>query len=60
LLRDERVFFIHGSGYFTVFTGTGGVPHLCLIPSDVGYIPQAASHYTENTGDQGISSTLRC
>jgi oxalate decarboxylase family bicupin protein len=49
-LSDEYAYFIQGTGRITVFTAPAGSRTFDFSPNGVGYIPQAASHYIENTG----------
>ncbi|KAH9826568.1 oxalate decarboxylase, partial [Teratosphaeria destructans] len=50
LTSDEWNFFLQGQGRVTVFTGPQASRTFDYQAGDVGYIPDASSHYVENTG----------
>ncbi|KAB5545483.1 RmlC-like cupin domain-containing protein [Coniochaeta sp. 2T2.1] len=51
---DEYAYFIQGTGRITVFTAPEASRTFDFTPNGVGYIPQAASHYIENTGTEDL------
>ena len=51
---DEWNFFIAGSARITVFAAPQSSRTFDYEAGSVGYIPQAASHYIENTGDTDL------
>lgn len=50
----EWNYFLQGSARITVFAAPEAARTFDFTAGSVGYIPQAASHYIENTGDQDV------
>lgn len=50
----EWNFFLQGSARITVFQAPEAARTFDFTAGGVGYIPQAASHYVENTGDEDV------
>lgn len=50
----EWNYFLQGSARITVFQAPEAARTFDFTAGSVGYIPQAASHYVENTGDQDV------
>ncbi|KUI54715.1 Oxalate decarboxylase OxdC [Cytospora mali] len=50
----EWNYFLQGSARITVFQGPDASATFDFTAGSVGYIPQAASHYVENTGDEDV------
>lgn len=50
----EWNYFLQGSARITVFQGPDAARTFDFTAGGVGYIPQAASHYVENTGDEDV------
>ncbi|KAK3377431.1 RmlC-like cupin domain-containing protein [Podospora didyma] len=51
---DEWSFFLQGSGRITVYTAPASSRTFDFTAGGVGYVPAAASHYIENTGDEDL------
>lgn len=51
---SEWQYWIQGSGRMTVFASSGKARTMNFNPSDVGYVPQVAGHFIENTGKDDI------
>ena len=51
---DEWTYFLQGSARITVFQGPAASRTFDFTAGDVGYIPQANSHYVENTGTEDV------
>ena len=47
---DEWNYFLQGSARVTVFQGPASARTFDFTAGTVGYVPQACSHYVENTG----------
>lgn len=50
----EWNFFLQGSARITVFSAPEAARTFDFTAGGVGYIPQAASHYVENTGTEDV------
>lgn len=50
----EWNYFLQGSARVTVFKAPEAARTFDFTAGSVGYIPQAASHYVENTGDEDV------
>lgn len=50
----EWNYFLQGSARITVFQAPEAARTFDFTAGGVGYIPQAASHYVENTGDKDV------
>lgn len=50
----EWNYFLQGSARITVFQAPESARTFDFAAGGVGYIPQAASHYIENTGDEDV------
>lgn len=50
----EWNYFLQGSGRITVFQAPESARTFDFTAGSVGYIPQAASHYVENTGTEDL------
>lgn len=50
----EWNYFLQGSARITVFAAPSSARTFDFTAGSVGYIPQAASHYVENTGDEDV------
>lgn len=50
----EWNYFLQGSARITVFSAPEAARTFDFTSGSVGYIPQAASHYVENTGDEDV------
>lgn len=50
----EWNYFLQGSARVTVFQAPEAARTFDFTAGSVGYIPQAASHYVENTGDEDV------
>jgi len=51
---DEWTYFLQGAGRITVFQAPSASRTFDFTAGDVGYVPQAASHYVENVGDEDL------
>jgi len=51
---SEWQYYISGKGRMTVFASAGQAHTMDYNPNDVGYVPQVAGHYVENTGDRDL------
>jgi oxalate decarboxylase len=51
---SEWQYYISGSGRMTVFASEGQARTMDYKPNDVGYVPQVAGHYVENTGNDDL------
>ncbi|KAI0100734.1 Bicupin, oxalate decarboxylase/oxidase [Nemania sp. FL0031] len=51
---DEWSYFLQGSARITVFKAPSSSRTFDFTAGDVGYIPQAAGHYVENTGTDDV------
>ncbi|KAI5789433.1 RmlC-like cupin domain-containing protein [Pyronema domesticum] len=51
---DEWSYFIQGHGRMSVFVAPSSARTFDFNPGDVGYVPQASSHYVENIGDTDL------
>jgi oxalate decarboxylase len=51
---SEWQYYIAGSGRMTVFASEGQARTMDYKPNDVGYVPQVAGHYIENTGNDDL------
>jgi oxalate decarboxylase len=52
---SEWQYYIAGSGRMTVFASEGQARTMDYRPNDVGYVPQVAGHYVENTGNDDLA-----
>jgi oxalate decarboxylase len=51
---SEWQYYIAGSGRMTVFASEGQARTMDYKPNDVGFVPQVAGHYVENTGNDDL------
>ena len=51
---SEWQYYISGSGRMTVFASAGEARTMDYKANDVGYVPQVAGHYVENTGNDDL------
>jgi oxalate decarboxylase len=51
---SEWQYYIAGSGRMTVFASAGEARTMDYKANDVGYVPQVAGHYVENTGTEDL------
>ena len=51
---SEWQYYISGTGRMTVFVSAGQAYTIDYHPNDVGFVPQVAGHYVENTGDTDL------
>jgi oxalate decarboxylase len=51
---SEWQYYISGSGRMTVFASEGQARTMDYKPNDVGFVPQVAGHYVENTGNDDL------
>ncbi|KAI1191904.1 Bicupin, oxalate decarboxylase/oxidase [Nemania serpens] len=51
---DEWSYFLQGSARISVFKAPSSSRTFDFTAGDVGYIPQAAGHYVENTGTEDV------
>lgn len=51
---SEWQYYISGKGRMTVFVAAGEAHTMDYNPNDVGFVPQVAGHYVENTGDKDL------
>ncbi len=51
---SEWQYYISGSGRMTVFASAGEARTMDYKSNDVGYVPQVAGHYIENTGNDDL------
>jgi oxalate decarboxylase len=51
---SEWQYYITGSGRMTVFASKGQARTMDYNPNDVGFVPQVAGHYVENTGNDDL------
>lgn len=51
---DEWSYFLQGSARITVYQAPASSRTFDFTAGDVGYIPQASSHYVENTGTEDL------
>lgn len=51
---DEWSYFLQGSARITIFQAPASSRTFDFTAGDVGYIPQAAGHYVENTGTDDV------
>jgi oxalate decarboxylase len=51
---SEWQYYISGSGRMTVFASAGEARTMDYKANDVGYVPQVAGHYIENTGNDDL------
>src|SRR5438552_4128007 len=51
---SEWQYYISGSGRMTVFASEGQARTMDYKPNGVGYVPQVAGHYVENTGNDDL------
>ncbi|KAI0552102.1 Bicupin, oxalate decarboxylase/oxidase [Xylaria curta] len=51
---DEWSYFLQGSARITIYKAPQSSRTFDFTAGDVGYIPQAASHYVENTGTDDV------
>jgi oxalate decarboxylase len=51
---SEWQYYISGKGRMTVFVSAGQAHTMDYHPNDVGFVPQVAGHYIENTGDTDL------
>ncbi len=51
---SEWQYYISGSGRMTVFASSGEARTMDYKSNDVGYVPQVAGHYIENTGNDDL------
>ncbi|RDA93034.1 hypothetical protein CP533_0695 [Ophiocordyceps camponoti-saundersi (nom. inval.)] len=51
---DEWDYFLQGSGRATIYKAPDAANTFDFTAGDVGYIPQAAAHYVENTGNEDL------
>jgi oxalate decarboxylase len=51
---SEWQYYINGSGRMTVFASEGQAHTMDYKANDVGFVPQVAAHYVENTGDDDL------
>ena len=51
---SEWQYYISGSGRMTVFVSEGEARTMDYHANDVGFVPQVAGHYIENTGDEDL------
>jgi len=51
---SEWQYYISGTGRMTVFVSAGQAHTMDYHPNDVGFVPQVAGHYVENTGDTDL------
>ncbi len=52
--NDEWQYYLTGQGRMTVFAGNGTAGTFDYGAGDVGYVPFAAGHYIQNTGNQTL------
>lgn len=52
--NDEWQYYLTGQGRMTVFAGNGTARTFDYRAGDVGYVPFAAGHYIQNTGNQAL------
>ncbi len=51
---SEWQYYISGSGRMTVFASAGEARTMDYKSNDVGFVPQVAGHYVENTGNDDL------
>jgi oxalate decarboxylase len=51
---SEWQYYIGGSGRMTVFASAGEARTMDYKANDVGYVPQVAGHYIENSGTEDL------
>jgi oxalate decarboxylase len=51
---SEWQYYIAGSARMTVFASEGQARTMDYHPNDVGFVPQVAGHYVENTGSEDL------
>src|SRR5262249_27439202 len=51
---SEWQYYIGGQGRMTVFTSSGHARTMDYRANDVGFVPQIAGHYIENTGNEDL------
>ena len=51
---SEWQYYIAGSARMTVFASEGKARTMDYHPNDVGFVPQVAGHYVENTGNEDL------
>jgi oxalate decarboxylase len=51
---SEWQYYIAGSGRMTVFASEGQARTMDYKPNDVGFVPQVAGHYVENSGNDDL------
>jgi len=51
---SEWQYYISGNGRMTVFVSAGQAHTMDYHPNDVGFVPQVAGHYIENTGETDL------
>jgi len=51
---SEWQYYISGTGRMTVFASVGEARTMDYRANDVGFVPQVAGHYIENTGNDDL------
>jgi len=51
---SEWQYYISGKARMTVFVSAGQAHTMDYNPNDVGFVPQVAGHYVENTGEEDL------